>query len=198
MIQTQCSGTPNVALLTTDPRATLKGVLWKPTLTTGKSHYWQTCFWKMFNHVASCLTSFSKSRSYLVKSILEQYFQLFSEYTESPVLFANLDQRTNKSNLSASAKLCIWSWRQISGYALAWTVWARLHQMVEIRAKFYNVILPVPSKWTIDSGLSCPMVLGKVSAPQVSTRAWVTSCAADKHFKCSFSICKWKPTPSLA
>lgn len=39
-----------------------------------------------------------------MKSILEQYFQVFSEYTESPILFANLDQKTNKSNLSASEK----------------------------------------------------------------------------------------------
>lgn len=53
------------------------------------------------SHAASCLTSFSKSRSYLVESILEQYYQLFSEYSESLDLFANLAQRTNNSNLSA-------------------------------------------------------------------------------------------------
>lgn len=47
---------------------------------------------------------FLKAEVTLIKSILEQYCQLFSEYSESPVLFAKLEQRTNKSKLSASEK----------------------------------------------------------------------------------------------
>lgn len=45
-----------------------------------------------------------KAEVTLIKSILEQYCQLFSEYSESPVLFSELEERTNKSKLSAPAK----------------------------------------------------------------------------------------------
>ena len=48
MSGTQCSGTPNLGLLTTGPSAAPKVVLQKPALAAGKSSYWQSWFQKTF------------------------------------------------------------------------------------------------------------------------------------------------------
>lgn len=138
---------------------------------------------------------FLKAEVTLIKSILEQYCQLFSEYSESPVLFSKLEQRTNKTNLSPSTKPSISSWRRISGYLIAWTFWARLHQMVKLRVKSSSAMVSCPfpvTNWLLAELSYCQ------TAALSPTELQKCPAALQIHvLNCSFGVRKWRPVPPL-